>query len=127
MAKPGPKNKIKDDDLNRLKALMRLSPTLKDTANFFEVSEDTVERTIKKHWGLEFAEFRDQNAVATRLNLRRTAIRKAEQGDNTMIIWCMKNLCGWKDRQDVTSNDKTIDNSPRVVVTLPSNGREAKK
>lgn len=78
---------------------MRLKPTLADTAAFFECSERTIERLIKKEFKLSFVEFRDQNMVHTRLNIVRKAINKAESGDNVMLIFCLKNLCGWKDKQ----------------------------
>ncbi len=40
----------------------------------------------------------------------------------------MKNRYKWRDRQDITSGDKPLPESPpQVIITLPSNGREAKK
>lgn len=102
MARPS-----KDLDLAKLKALMRLKPSLDDTAAFFECSARTVERVINKHFKVSFVEFREQNMVHTRLNIVRKAISKAESGDNTMLIFCLKNLCGWRDKQP-GEEDKTI-------------------
>jgi hypothetical protein len=82
----------------QLKEIMRFKPTLKDTAAFFECSEDTIEKYISAKWGLRFAEFREQNMVHTRFMLIRTAIQKAERGDNVMLIFCLKNLCNWRDK-----------------------------
>ena len=82
----------------KLRAFMRMKPTLKDTAAYFECSEDVIERYIKAHWGVRFAEFRDQNMVHTRHDLVRMAIKKAMRGDNVMLIFCLKNLCGWRDK-----------------------------
>ena len=98
MAKMG--RKRIDIDLVQLKALMRLKPTQKDTAAFFECSEDTIERIIKKNYNATFAEFRYQNMVHTRFSLIRKAISKAEAGDNIMLIFCLKNLCGWADKTE---------------------------
>jgi hypothetical protein len=97
MTKPGrPRKEIQ---LEQLKALMRLNPTLKDTAAFFECSEDTIERLIKAEFeGINFAEFREQNMVHTRMALIRNALKMAEKGNPAMMIFCLKNLCGWKDR-----------------------------
>jgi len=86
----------------KLKALMRLKPTLEDTAAFFECTARTIERYIRKEFDLTFVDFREQNMVHTRLTLIRTAIGKAERGDNVMLIFCLKNLCGWKDKWDET-------------------------
>lgn len=85
-------------NMDQLKQLMRLNPTLADTAAFFECSEKHIERVIKAKHKLTFVEFRKQNMVHTRLMLVRTMIKKAEQGDNTMLIWCSKNLIGWSEK-----------------------------
>ncbi len=43
-------------------------------------------------------------------------------------IFSMKNVAKWTDRQDLTSGDKPLPEAPpQVIITLPSNGREAKK
>jgi hypothetical protein len=95
MGRPG-----KIQDLDKLKSLMRLNPTLADTAAFFECGERTVEDTIRNNFDLTFREFRQQNMVHTRLSLIRKAVSKAESGDNVMLIFCLKNLCGWADKQE---------------------------
>lgn len=87
-------------DNAKLKALMRLKPTVEDTAAFFECSPRTVQRYIKDEFNLEFKEFREMYMVHTRLNIIRKAIEKAEKGDNVMLIFCLKNLCGWRDRNE---------------------------
>lgn len=85
-------------DEDQLKALMRLSPTLADTAAFFGCCIDTIEKHTKSVYGLRFSEFREQNMVHTRFSLIRKAIQKAENGDNIMLIFCLKNLCNWRDK-----------------------------
>lgn len=91
-------------DQDQFEAFCRLNPTLKDAAAFFKCSEDTVHRRCIE-WGYEgFADARQQNMVHTRLMLIRTAVRKAEKGDNTMLIFCLKNLCGWKDKHEQEIN-----------------------
>ena len=94
MARP----KINIDD-NQLRNLCRYKPRLKDVADFFECSEDTIERYIKKNFKKTFAEFRDQNMVHTRFSIIQTAIDEAvNKRKIPMIIFCLKNLCGWKDK-----------------------------
>ena len=101
-------------DLDQLRALLRMKPTLEDCAAFFKCSGDTIERRIKEATtsdefpsGLTFAEFRNQNLVHSRFGLIRDALRRAETSD-IMMIFCLKNLAGWKDRQP--------DEEQRVVV-----------
>jgi hypothetical protein len=88
----------KEIDEAQLKGLCRLKPTLRDCAAFFECSEDTIERRVKELGYESFEAFRDQNMVHTRFSLVRKAIQKAEGGDNTMLIFSLKNLCGWSDK-----------------------------
>lgn len=90
--------KFDDEKLQQLKAFLRLKPTLEDTAHFFDVDARTIERVIRKHFNKTFVEFRQQNMVHTRHSLIRKAIEKAKNGDNVMLIFCLKNLCGWKDK-----------------------------
>lgn len=87
-------------DEQKLKAICRLKPTLEDVAAFFETTPVAVEYWCKKNHNMTFAHFREQNLVQTRFMLIRTAIEKAQKGDNAMIIFCLKNLCGWKDRYE---------------------------
>jgi hypothetical protein len=100
MARP----KVPIDD-HQLRTILRWKPTLVDVAHFFECSPDTIEKYIRDTYDCRFTEFRDQNMVKTRHNLVQTAIKKAEQGDNTMLIFCLKNLCGWRDRPAEEEND----------------------
>lgn len=120
MAKMG--RKLIDIDLDKLKSLMRLSPNLEDTSNFFECSPDTVERVIRKNYDCTFAEFRDKNAVHTRMSIKRKMIEKALSGDNTMLIWLSKNMLGMADK--VENTDRS-DNHHTVFHTF-ENGSEAK-
>lgn len=99
------------EKLEQLKQLMRLKPSLLDTAAFFECGQTTIEDTIKKEWGLTFREFREQNMVHTRLAIVRKAIEKAKSGDNVMLIFCLKNLCKWSDKGEFDGPDVVITNN----------------
>ena len=94
--KPGDKSD------HQLKNIMRYKPRLEDVAAFFECNSSTVERYIKKTYGVTFAEFRLQNQVRSRFEMIQVAMTKALQGDNTMLIFCLKNQCGWADKIDET-------------------------
>ena len=67
-------------------------------AGYCEVSEDVIEDRIGREKGLSFREYRDQKMATVRLKLIQKAMSKAFDGDNTMLIWCMKNQCGWADK-----------------------------
>ena len=94
----------------QLKSICRLRPTLSDCSAFLEVSEDTIERWIRKTHDITFAEFRDKNMVHTKFRIITKILEKADEGDNTMLIWSSKNICGWSDKvdSDVTSGGQPI-------------------
>lgn len=79
----------------QLRSLMALRPKSQDVAAFFKCSIDTLERYLRKNFNMTFAEFREENTAGTRFSLSRTAIEKALAGDNVMLIFCLKNFCGW--------------------------------
>lgn len=90
----------KEFSQQQFEALLRLNPTLKDTAAFFQVSEPTLLRRAKE-WGYDsFEDARDQNMVHTKLDLIREAVRRSKSSD-TMLIFSLKNLCQWRDKHEV--------------------------
>ena len=89
-------------DRQQFEALCRLNPTLKDAAAFFKVNQDTITDRCKE-WGYEgFSDAREQNMVHTRLDLIRNAMQMAKKGNSALMIFCLKNLCGWADKQENT-------------------------
>ena len=92
-------------DEQKLRAFMRMKPTLADTASFFQCSQRTVEKYIRDNFNNTFIEFRAQNMVHTRHSLIRKAIQMAEAGNVPMLIFSLKNLCNWSDKQDPTNLD----------------------
>lgn len=91
----------KIQDPEQLRALMRMKPTLKDTAAFFRCSERTVEQTIRDEFDQTFREFRDENMVETRHMLIRSAIEQGLGGNAALLIFCLKNMCGWHDKHEL--------------------------
>jgi hypothetical protein len=114
----------------QLLAALRMKPTLKDAAALLEVSEDTILKHTKEKYGVTFTELREQKMVATRHSLIRTAIQQAESGNNNvMLIFCLKNLCGWKDKHEVDVNAdikpmSTIRRRDGTVVELGFKGED---
>ena len=95
-----------DIDLNKLKEFMRLKPTSADAAAFFDVSRSALERLIRDKFDQTFSEFREAHMVHTRMNLVRRAIELGMNGNVTMLIFCLKNLCDWGDRDREKAQDK---------------------
>lgn len=106
----------KDIPEAQLKAIMRLNPTLKDTAAFFECSEDTIINYVEEYTGSrDFSAFREENMVQTRFHLIRNALKMAEKGNPALMIFCLKNLCNWKDKWD-TEISTSKDSDKKLVI-----------
>ena len=96
---------VKFVDWSKLDFACKLGAHLSIAAGYCEISEDTLERAVQKEKGMTFREYRDQLMSTSRLKLIQKAMSKAFDGDNTMLIWCMKNQCGWADKLDHGINE----------------------
>ncbi len=92
-------------DWTKLDFSCKLGGSLSITAGYCEVSEDLIEQHVQKVKGMTFREYRDQMMSTSRLKLIQKAMSKAFDGDNTMLIWCMKNQCGWADKVEHGVNE----------------------
>lgn len=70
--------------------LCSIQCTLQEIASWFECSEDTIERAVKREKELSFAEFYEQKAATGKISLRRKQWQLALGGDKTMLIWLGK-------------------------------------
>jgi len=86
--------------------LFEYGATIKMVAHVIGVSVDTVEKRIKEEKETQPSDYRDGQLSKTRVKLIQKAIEKALGGDNTMMIFCLKNICDWADKKeiDVTQN-----------------------
>jgi hypothetical protein len=74
-----------------------------------KVHQDTLLRRIKKKHGLTFAEYRDKKMACVRRTLVQKAIDLALSGDRALLIFCLKNYCGWSDKQDIVVNNTSLE------------------
>jgi AraC-like DNA-binding protein len=104
-------------DPHQIEALMRLKPSLEDTAAFFNVSTKTIERYIKMKWGQTFVPFREERMVQTRLELRRELHRQALKGNTAALIFALKNFDEFADKQsDKLEITATQQQQPTLVI-----------
>lgn len=89
-----------DFDWSKLDAILQYKASLTDCAEIMGTSQSTIEKRIKKERGVNFSEYRDKKMSRTRLTLTQKAIDMAKSGNVTMMIFCLKNLCGWSDRYE---------------------------
>lgn len=75
--------------------------TLVEIADFFGVSEDTVESWCKDNYGMTFSEVYKRRSSQGNISLRRWQLKSAEKGNVTMQIWLGKQHLGQKEKVEV--------------------------
>ena len=78
-------------DWDKLNAILQFMPQKDVVSDIMGVSEDTIDRRIKETHNCNFKEYRDRKMAPVKMRLIKKAIDKAMNGDNTMLIFCLKN------------------------------------
>lgn len=118
-----PKGYRKPFDWELLDKVLQYKPSLSDTAEIMKVSEDTVENRIKELHGVTFSEYRNKKMANVRLTLVQKAIQMANTGDRTMLIFCLKNYCGWQDAIKQEMEGSNLHVEYRITKTEEQYGR----
>lgn len=110
MAKTGrPRIELKWDDFEKL---CSLHCTRIEIAEFFDCSEDTIERHVKRHYKETFAVVFKKKSSKGKISLRRQQYEAAQKGNITMLIWLGKQYLGQTDKveqkQNVNMNHKEV-------------------
>lgn len=95
-------------DWSKLDAILQYNAQLKDASEILGCSEDTIERRIREKYDCTYAEYRDKKLGKVRIKLVQKAIDMAMMGNTAMMIFCLKNLCGWADKTEVATPDGKI-------------------
>lgn len=98
-AKSGPKPK--NIDWDSFEKLCSLHCTLVEISEWFDVSEDTIERYVKKKYGMRFAEIYKRKSSKGKISLRRKQHEIAMTGNPTMLIWLGKQHLEQRDQHAV--------------------------
>ncbi len=107
-------------DLRQVEELARLGCTEEDMGAVLGVSVDTIQR--RKRTSEEFCGAIKRGQAATRNSLRRLQLKKALDGNVTMLIWLGKQLLGQSDRQSTLLGQSP--ESPPVQVVVLQRGEE---
>ena len=101
MARP-----LKSIDIRQVEELARIGCTEADMAAVLGVSVDTIQR--RKRSSAEFRGVIEKGHASLRNSLRRLQVKKALEGNVTMLIWLGKQLLGQSDRQstELTGRDR---------------------
>lgn len=110
--------RVTDFSWEVLDALLQRSASAVDCAYIMDCSVDTIERKIKEEYEMGFKEYRDKRMAKTRAKLIEVALSKAFNKDNTMLIFCLKNLCMWKDKHEADDLPPVAENKPLLQINF---------
>lgn len=97
---------IKIIDWTAFDKLCGIQCTLEEIASFFEVSEDTIERAVRREKKMSFADYFHQKRADGRISLRRVQYQKALGGNITMLIWLGKQYLNQSEKVDQKINQE---------------------
>lgn len=97
MGKRGPK--LTPIDWNQFDKLCELQCTLKEISSWFNCSEDTIERAVKREHGVKFAEYFAQKRGRGKIALRRKQFEAAMAGNTALLIWLGKQYLNQSETQ----------------------------
>lgn len=106
----------KEFDWKYFDSVLKYNATKLDCAELLQVSEDTIERRIKKKHDMTFAAYRNKKMSHTRLTLVQKALSMAKGGNVAMMIFALKNLCGWSNEYEATATVSA--DSKKLVVNF---------
>lgn len=106
MGRPATKFEVLKSRDKELRMLMQRKCPLEWVAAFFECDADTLAKYIRKQYNSTFTEFRDKMMLPVRLSLMEKAVDMAKSGDRTMLIFTLKNYCGWSDNVKVAESQQ---------------------
>lgn len=107
----GKKLTIETFDWVQLDKYLQFKISLKMAAELMECGQTTIKDYIKEKHNMTFTEYSDIKMSKVKVKLVQKALDMALKNNNvTMLIFCLKNICKWSDRQDIehSANDNII-------------------
>jgi hypothetical protein len=93
---------LKPFDWHQFDTYCSVKFTKRTCAELMGISEDTIEKRVRKEYDMTFTEYRETKLAPTKIKLVQKAIDMALGGNVTMLIFTLKNLCGWTDKVEQT-------------------------
>jgi len=86
-------------DFGKLEGMLLYDASMYVCADELGVSDDTLDRHVRQAYGMRFKELKERMTDKMALKLKTRLINKAlDDGDNTCLIFALKNLGKWSDK-----------------------------
>jgi len=96
-------------DWEEFDKLCAIQATLREIASWFNCSEDTIERAVKREHGITFADYFKSKSGRGKISLRRMQFQAANAGNTSMLIWLGKQYLGQTDSPSQAVDDTEVD------------------
>lgn len=94
--------KVVELNWTELNAILQFNVSCVQASQLLGVSADFIEKKIRAEHDMTFTEYRAEKQGKIRVLLQQKAIQMGLAGNATMLIFSLKNLCGWSDKVDST-------------------------
>lgn len=111
-----PRKEINQDEFEKL---CHIQCTLVEISEWFDCSEDTIERWVKRTYLHGFAEIFKKKSSRGKISLRRKMFDLAFSGNVTMCIWLSKQHLGMKEKYEMAREE----NNSSMVISLIGGGK----
>ena len=98
LKKGRPRIEVNWDEFDKL---CEFQCTLREIAQWFGCTEDTIQTRVKEKHGVIFSVYSEQKRSKGKLSLRRKQLEIAMDGNVTMLIWLGKQYLEQSDKQEV--------------------------
>jgi AraC-like DNA-binding protein len=95
-------------DWKVLDGMLQFNPSQRFCAEYLGCSAKTLERHIRDEHDMTFGEYRELKMEKVKFTLQQTAIQMGLAKDRTLLIFCLKNFCGWTDKHEAEVTNKEI-------------------
>ena len=107
---------------SQLDKLLGLQCTLKECAFYFNCSEDTIERAVRRDKNTSFAEYRELKRQAGLISLRRSQFQLSEKNPS-MAIWLGKQYLNQNDTP--STDEQTLAKLDELLDEIKTDARSA--
>jgi len=91
---------------DKLDALLQFKVTKAFCADYLGVSEDTIEKRLRRDHDMTFMDYAALKIQRNGLRLQQKALDMAMNGNVVMMIFCLKNIAKWSDSVEIAVEAK---------------------
>ena len=85
---------------DKLDSMLLFKANLTMCSEILETPASTIQNHIRLRYDMTFTEYAEKKLTKMKIKLTQKALDMATHGNVVMMIFCLKNLCGWADRID---------------------------